>query len=169
VGAQLISRLTHHAQEILNLKKRLNEIYMKHTGQLLQKIEEALERDLFMTAETAKDFGLVDKVIDRRPEIPPLAVVPWTDIDGWREAGMMKRETLAIADIYVPVKRRATRDQKRVDEIATSMLDKGQQAPILVRADGARFVLVEGLHRLEAAKALGEKTIFCFLVDARRH
>lgn len=75
---------------------------------------------------------------------------------------MMKRETLAIADIYVPVKRRATRDQKRVDEIATSMLDKGQQAPILVWADGARFVLVEGLHRLEAAKALGEKNYFLF-------
>src|SRR6516164_10947567 len=64
-----------HAQEILNLKKRLNEIYVKHTGQSLQKIEEALERDFFMTAETAKDFGLVDKVIDHRPEIPPLAVV----------------------------------------------------------------------------------------------
>ena len=46
---------------------------------------------------------------------------------------MMKRETIAIADIYVPVKRRATLKQKRVDEIATSMLDKGQQAPILVR------------------------------------
>ena len=45
------------------------------------------------------------------------------------------------------------------------MLDKGQQAPILVRADGARFVLVEGLRRLEAAKALGEKTILCFFVD----
>jgi ATP-dependent Clp protease, protease subunit len=58
-----------HAQEILNLKKRLNEIYMKHTGRLLQ------ERDFFMTAETAKDFGLVDKVIDHRPEIPPLAAV----------------------------------------------------------------------------------------------
>ncbi len=82
---------------------------------------------------------------------------------------MMKRETLAIADIYVPVKRRATLDQKRVEEIATSMLDKGQQGPILVRTDGARFVLVEGLHRLEAAKALGEKTIFCFLVDAPKH
>jgi sulfiredoxin len=81
---------------------------------------------------------------------------------------MMKRETLAIADIYVPVKRRATLDQKRVEEIATSMLDKGQQAPILVRADGARVVLVEGLHRLEAAKALREKTILCFLVDAQR-
>jgi len=82
---------------------------------------------------------------------------------------MMKRETLAIADIYVPVKRRATRDQKRVDEIAASMLDKGQEAPILVREDSTRFVLVEGLHRLEAAKSLGEKTIFCFLVDARKH
>jgi ATP-dependent Clp protease, protease subunit len=64
-----------HAQEILNLKKRLNEIYMKHTGQPLQKIEDALERDYFMTAEMAKDFGLVDKVIDKRPEMPPLAVV----------------------------------------------------------------------------------------------
>ena len=82
---------------------------------------------------------------------------------------MMKREILAIADIYVPVKRRATLDQKRVNEIAASILEKGQQTPILVRADGARFVLVEGLHRLEAAKALGEKTILCFLVDARKH
>jgi sulfiredoxin len=81
----------------------------------------------------------------------------------------MKRETLAIADVYVPVKQRATRDQKRVNEIAASILEKGQQTPIRVRADGARFVLVEGLHRLEAAKALGEKTIVCFLVDARKH
>jgi sulfiredoxin len=81
----------------------------------------------------------------------------------------MKRETIAIADIYVPVKRRATLDQRRVDEIAASMLDKGLQTPILVRADGPRFVLVEGLHRLEAAKALGEKTIIGFLVNARKH
>ena len=82
---------------------------------------------------------------------------------------MMKRETLAIADIYVPVKRRATLDQKRANEIAASILEKGQQTPILVRADGARFVLIEGLHRLEAAKALAEKTVLCFLVDARKH
>jgi sulfiredoxin len=81
----------------------------------------------------------------------------------------MKRETFAIADIYVPVKRRASLDQKRVDEIAASMLDSGQQTPILVRADGTRFVLVEGLHRLEAARALGEKTILGFVVDARQH
>ena len=58
-----------HAQEILNLKKWLNEIYMKHR-QLLNKIEDALERDNFMTAEMAEEFGLVDKVIDKRPEMP---------------------------------------------------------------------------------------------------
>ena len=82
---------------------------------------------------------------------------------------MMKRSILDIADIYVPVKGRATLDQRRVDEIAASILDKGLETPILVRADGARFVLVEGLHRLEAAKALGEKTIVGFLVEARKH
>ena len=57
-----------HAQEILNLKKRLNEIYVHHTGQSLKKIEDALERDYFLTAEMACDFGLVDKVIDKRPQ-----------------------------------------------------------------------------------------------------
>ena len=57
-----------HAQEILNLKKRLNDIYVSHTGQQMKKIEEALERDYFLTAEAAKDFGLVDKVITKRPE-----------------------------------------------------------------------------------------------------
>jgi ATP-dependent Clp protease protease subunit len=59
-----------HAQEILNLKKRLNDIYVKHTGQALKKIEDALERDTFLTAEMAKDFGLVDSVIERRAEEP---------------------------------------------------------------------------------------------------
>jgi ATP-dependent Clp protease, protease subunit len=59
-----------HAQEILNLKKRLNEIYVKHTGQSLKKIEEALERDYFLTSEMARDFGIVDKVIDKRTEEP---------------------------------------------------------------------------------------------------
>jgi ATP-dependent Clp protease protease subunit len=57
-----------HAQEILNLRKRLNDIYVKHTGQPIEKIEEAVERDTFLTAEAAKDFGLVDQVIERRPE-----------------------------------------------------------------------------------------------------
>ena len=62
-----------HAQEILNLKKRLNEIYVKHTGQTYKAIEDALERDKFLTAEDAKAFGLVDKVIDKRPEDPSAA------------------------------------------------------------------------------------------------
>ena len=55
-----------HAREILSLKKRLNEIYVRHTGQPLKKIEEALERDYFLTAEMARDFGVVDKVIEKR-------------------------------------------------------------------------------------------------------
>ena len=57
-----------HAQEILNLKKRLNEIYVKHTGQPIKKIEDALERDYFLTADAAKEFGLIDKVIETRPD-----------------------------------------------------------------------------------------------------
>jgi sulfiredoxin len=82
---------------------------------------------------------------------------------------MMKRETFPVADIYVPVKRRATLDPKVVEEIAASILEIGQQSPILVRRDGARYVLVEGLHRLEACKALGEATIVGYLVAARKH
>jgi ATP-dependent Clp protease protease subunit len=62
-----------HAQEILNLKKRLNEIYVHHTGQSLKKIEDALERDYFLTAEMAVEFGVVDKVIDKRPTQPVTA------------------------------------------------------------------------------------------------
>ena len=60
-----------HAQEILNLKKRLNEIYVKHTGQPIKKIEDALERDYFLTSEAAKEFGIIDKVIDKRLEELP--------------------------------------------------------------------------------------------------
>ena len=59
-----------HAQEIQNIKRRLNEIYVTHTGQSYQMIEDTLERDRFMTAEQARDFGLVDKVISKRPEEP---------------------------------------------------------------------------------------------------
>ena len=55
-----------HAKEVLSLKKRLNEIYSKHTGQSVDEIKLALERDNFMTAENAKSFGLIDKVVDKR-------------------------------------------------------------------------------------------------------
>jgi ATP-dependent Clp protease protease subunit len=57
-----------HAREIEALKRRLNEIYVKHTGQDLVAVEQALERDNFMTAEAAKEFGLIDQVLLKRPE-----------------------------------------------------------------------------------------------------
>ena len=83
---------------------------------------------------------------------------------------MMKRESFPIADIYVPVKRRATLKPEVVQEIAASMLEVGQQTPIMVRReDSGRFVLVEGLHRLEACKSLGDTTIIGYLVQARKH
>lgn len=55
-----------HAREILNLKARLNQIYVKHTGQKLSVIEKNMERDNFMTADQAKDFGLIDQIIEKR-------------------------------------------------------------------------------------------------------
>ena len=58
------------AREILKLRQRLNEIYVKHTGQPLDVIERKLERDSFMSAEEAKEFGLVDQVVENRPTVP---------------------------------------------------------------------------------------------------
>ena len=55
-----------HANEVLSLKKRLNEIYSKHTGKTVDEIKSALERDNFMTADTAKNFGLIDEVVEKR-------------------------------------------------------------------------------------------------------
>ena len=55
-----------HANEVLSLKKRLNEIYSKHTGKSVEEIKVALERDNFMTPDNAKEFGLIDKVVDKR-------------------------------------------------------------------------------------------------------
>jgi ATP-dependent Clp protease, protease subunit len=58
-----------HAQEILNLKNRLNAIYAKHTGCPIEKIEEALERDMFLSADGAVEFGIVDQVLLQRSEL----------------------------------------------------------------------------------------------------
>jgi ATP-dependent Clp protease, protease subunit len=60
--------IARHAQEIIKLKRRLNEIYAFHTGQTVEAIEKALDRDTYMTAEEAKSFGLVDQVLSKRPE-----------------------------------------------------------------------------------------------------
>ena len=79
---------------------------------------------------------------------------------------MPKPESFPIEKIYVPVKRKKALKPDIVEEIAGSILEIGQQAPILVRPDEGRFVLVEGLHRLEACKALGETTIIGVVVSA---
>ena len=79
---------------------------------------------------------------------------------------MPKPESFPIDKIYVPVKRKKVLKPKLVQEIAESILEIGQQAPILVRSDEGRFVLLDGLHRFEACKALGETTIIGVLVSA---
>ena len=60
------SDIALHAQEILDLKKRLNMIYVKHTNQKISSVEKALDRDNFMTPEQSLDWGIIDKIIDRR-------------------------------------------------------------------------------------------------------
>lgn len=79
---------------------------------------------------------------------------------------MPKPERFPIEKIFVSTKQKKTIKPETVAEIAESILDIGQQAPISVRPDGDRLVLVEGLHRLEACKALGETTIIGVMVPA---
>tara|TARA_B100001093_G_scaffold431609_1_gene427720 strand:+ start:65 stop:310 length:246 start_codon:yes stop_codon:yes gene_type:complete len=81
----------------------------------------------------------------------------------------MQSKELKIDDIYVPVKRRASMNQQTVEALATAILEEGQKVPIQVRHDGKRFILIEGLHRLEACRALGEDTVLGVLVRARLH
>ncbi|MGB7268139.1 MAG: ParB N-terminal domain-containing protein [Albidovulum sp.] len=82
---------------------------------------------------------------------------------------MLIKTAFPIARIRVPAKRAKTLDAAKVAQLAESILEEGQQTPIRVRADGENFVLIEGLHRLEALKALGEETVEGFLVQARLH
>jgi ParB/RepB/Spo0J family partition protein len=77
--------------------------------------------------------------------------------------------TVRIDEIYVPAKHRRDLNPATVDELAESILEIGLQTPISVRRDGERFVLVTGLHRLEACKALGEETITAIIVRAPQH
>ena len=81
----------------------------------------------------------------------------------------MENQTFKIENIYVPVKRRKLIDPEKVNSIAESMLVEGQRTPILVRSDGEKLVLVEGLQRLEASRSLREETIVDLVVQARRN
>jgi ParB-like chromosome segregation protein Spo0J len=80
----------------------------------------------------------------------------------------MKPVSIKIADIYVPQALRKPVDPARVTALAESIAEKGLETPILVRPDKARYVLVSGLHRIEACKALGETTILVNIVQARK-
>ena len=82
---------------------------------------------------------------------------------------MLDKHTVAIADIRVPLKRRKTLIEIKVQEIAESIIENGQTTPIQVRIDGDGFVLIEGLHRLEALRALGESSVDAYFVKARLH
>ena len=74
---------------------------------------------------------------------------------------------IKIEDIYIPAKRRRDLDAAKVDALAESILEMGLETPIAVRHDGKRYILVSGLHRLEACRALGEETILAILGGAR--
>ena len=80
----------------------------------------------------------------------------------------MPIKKVTIEQIYVPTKYRKSLDQKKVDKLAGDILENGLKIPIHVRPDADRYILVEGLHRLEAARALGEATIDSLIVHAHR-
>ena len=81
---------------------------------------------------------------------------------------LMQNHTVKIADIYIPTARRKTLDPTKAEEIAESIIEEGQITPIQIRKGRERFVLIEGLHRLEACKLLCEETIIALMVQARR-
>lgn len=82
---------------------------------------------------------------------------------------MLKVVKVPLDAIYVPAARRGTLRPETVSLLAEDILANGMTLPIQVRHDGKRYVLVEGLHRLEAARSLGEAEIAAYLVQARRH
>ncbi|MGD1878748.1 MAG: ParB N-terminal domain-containing protein [Kiloniellaceae bacterium] len=80
----------------------------------------------------------------------------------------METTEIPLEEIYVPTKRKSTLKQDQVDALAQSILEEGLQRPIFVRKGNGRYVLQEGLHRLEACRSLGEKTIACLIVRAQQ-
>lgn len=82
---------------------------------------------------------------------------------------MLDKQNITIAEVRVPAKRVKTLEPDKVQELAEDMLENGQTTPIRVRAGSKGFVLIEGLHRLEALRALGEETVEAYLVQARLH
>jgi ParB-like chromosome segregation protein Spo0J len=82
---------------------------------------------------------------------------------------MLQIHKVPVDKIYIPTERRKTLDTAKVQSLAEDILDNGMKLPIQVRFDGKRHILVEGLHRLEASKILGDTVINAYLVQARKH
>lgn len=82
---------------------------------------------------------------------------------------MLEKSEVPIEKIYVPSKRAKSLDRQKVLALAEDILENGQRTPLRLRVDGDRYVLIEGYHRLEAMRALGEQTVQAFLVGARLH
>jgi len=86
-----------------------------------------------------------------------------------RKAYVLLAVILKIEEIYVPIERRKELDLQRVESVAEKILEEAEEKPVLVRRDKDRYILVKGVHRLEARKALGEETIQAFIVGPRLH
>jgi ParB-like chromosome segregation protein Spo0J len=82
---------------------------------------------------------------------------------------MMQIIQVRLDAIYIPTERRKTLDMGKAETLAEDILENGMKIPIQVRFDGKRHVLIEGLHRLEASRLLGDVTISAYLVQARKH
>lgn len=82
---------------------------------------------------------------------------------------MLRIQRVKVDSIYVPTERRKTLHPETARALAEDILENGMKMPIQVRFDGKRHVLIEGLHRLEAAKFLGETEIDAYLVQSRKH
>jgi ParB-like chromosome segregation protein Spo0J len=82
---------------------------------------------------------------------------------------MMQIIQVKLDGIYIPAERRKTLDAAKAEALAEDILENGMKIPIQVRFDGKRHVLIEGLHRLEASRLLGDVTISAYLVQARKH
>lgn len=82
---------------------------------------------------------------------------------------MLKAVVVKIGEIYVPAERRKELDPQKVETTAEEIMEETEEHPIQVRQGKGRYVLVKGIHRLEARKALGEETIQAYIVSARQH
>ena len=82
---------------------------------------------------------------------------------------MLQTFQIKLDTIYIPTERRKTLDPAKAVALSEDILEHGMKIPIQVRHDGKRNVLIEGLHRLEAARLLGDTSIAAYLVQARKH